>query len=75
MDRCLPAERGLTTQMPRGVAAHGRRHMPPAERQTAGHERTESPTKSDDRRGRYHLGGRSGQRESQALAYYQARVG
>ena len=40
MQRCLPRERGLITKMPRRVAPDGRRLVPPAERQPAGHDGT-----------------------------------
>jgi hypothetical protein len=32
VDGCLPGKRGLMAEMPRRVAAHGGRHMPPTER-------------------------------------------
>lgn len=61
--------------MARPVTADGGRHLPPPDREAAGDEGTDSATESHDRRGRYHLGGRSGYRERQPLPDDQARVG
>ena len=68
-------QRDQPAQMPRGVAADDRRHVPPAERQAAGAESAQPAAERDDRRGRDHLGGGGRPHEGCALADDRPDVG
>jgi hypothetical protein len=70
--RGLRSKRGLTAVMSCSVTTQRRVAFPPAESEAAGDNGTDCPSESHDGRGRYHLGGCSGQAERSAGRDQQA---